>query len=402
MNPRIFDYYERGTASWRWPNPLDAPDVPPSEYLTAYKLGRLHLHELVKQIEQSENCQRALARLEIEYPEDEATGFSISSIEEGVRDREADVRFGGIWTSRCLVEAFDGRIVNRYLWKSVSALIIGELIHTRNDAVVRVVPVSEKDDWPENATTSTDFLFITEGGAEYVAHLEFQHEMSVEQLFRRWDNVEMSCRSDLQERIVRSQSELPSLDRIPHENVARYRAQIEDLARGLSATATARRAALEAIASPSEEWKPENLITEFNLFSSEELAWGLLDDIETGIAGMAAAGGGDTFTKAYLCPGSLHDLLQQLKGGYCPQGVIGFCAKVEDFPSSGGGRWIFEKAPRLGLRQNAPFLLVDRKRKKALGAGVVGANERLHFGCGDQTEIDASQEADWLMLFPLR
>ncbi len=173
-----------------WPDPEDAPLVPPKNYLRAYLEDRESLPSvLTEQIRGSINCRRALENLSAELLledilEEEKPGLDLPGQEEIQElvdelekidlDRAKRALQGQIWTTSCAIRGFaEGSEVSFFNFNPMTVLILEPNV---------VVPCSPEACWPEENRGKGDVIIEPEGFVPLVAHMWLSIDMSHSQL----------------------------------------------------------------------------------------------------------------------------------------------------------------------------------------------------------------------------
>jgi len=186
-----------------WPDPEDAPLVPPRNYLRAY----LEDHEslppvLTEQIRGSINCRRALENLSAELLledilEEEKPKLDLPSTEEvdelldecvGIDLNSAVFALPGeIWTTQSFISGLvEGHKINFFNFNPIQILILDSGL---------VVPCSPEACWPEENRGTGDVIIQPEGYVTMVAHMWLSTKMSFSQLARKVSTVELPSES---------------------------------------------------------------------------------------------------------------------------------------------------------------------------------------------------------------
>jgi hypothetical protein len=202
-----------------WPDPFEAPEVPPREFLERYCLGVGHLpHEegyrvhLPDQIVESVNCRRALEWLGAQaepghflhrlaqengipsgWAEFKARRFPGAEEPSPVRRPQARAEAAAgrppepdqIWTTRHRVEFFDGRDErwwrSRYTWQPVEALLAEGPLAADDDEIWRAMPCTPLAVWGEHNVGSQEAVVEAPEAGLYVVHFRLEYPVSREQ-----------------------------------------------------------------------------------------------------------------------------------------------------------------------------------------------------------------------------
>jgi hypothetical protein len=182
-----------------WPDPEDAPLVPPQNYLRAYLEGRESLPPvLTEQIRGSINCRRALENLsaellledileeekpELDLPGREEIQELVDELEKMNLDRAKHALQGQIWTTSCTIRGFaEGSEVSFFNFNPMTVLILEPCV---------VVPCSPEACWPEENRGKGDVVIEPEGFVPMVAHMWLRIDMSHSQLAQKVATVKL-------------------------------------------------------------------------------------------------------------------------------------------------------------------------------------------------------------------
>lgn len=193
-----------------WPDPMEAPDVPPKTILTDFLEDSTRMEaELVRQIETSVACLRALEELIAEEPEKEISSYMTAFFQKAgiVEDREDDLNDventedspipfpssqcqllsahpGQIRSVRHELQCWDGESLSkRFNFKPVDILIVSNRIQRPAGDFFRAIPCSPSEIWrTEDMLCPEDVVFTTVGGSEWVLHTWLGYPVSVDDL----------------------------------------------------------------------------------------------------------------------------------------------------------------------------------------------------------------------------
>jgi hypothetical protein len=266
-----------------WPNPFEAPDVPPRELLEAFRRGPEHLPQdmrdwLPAQIKQSVNCQLALEVLKTEEDPGHILHPLISPAEDArlamtaweefkarhrvaheqpmeaavLRDAPAvpphTIPLGSpeepavdqIWTTKGDVEIFNGRRPEpRRVWLPMNVLLAEGPIQDRGETLWRAMPCTPLEVWGEENVGDSEAVVNVPVEGEYVVHFRLEYPVSARQLHACIGTVEDSG-------IVPGNA--PTTPELELE-----RERVLECAAWLSATADAQRTRAEASVEPPME-----------------------------------------------------------------------------------------------------------------------------------------------------
>lgn len=183
-----------------WPDPSEAPEVPPYDLLKKYLNDPSSIEDdLADQIDNSPNCRRALERIRQES-NDPISGEAISFFNElrsimsesGVKktkkcfapiNNNPTFRFGSAWTTRSEVKMRVGNdIVKRWTFMPMDVILLDNGVEIGSDKIYRAVAISKFELWKDNVAEDEVIIKIPKMGL-YVAHLWLNYPVSEEQLF---------------------------------------------------------------------------------------------------------------------------------------------------------------------------------------------------------------------------
>ena len=182
-----------------WPDPEDAPLVPPRNYLRAYLEDRESLPPvLTEQIRGSINCRRALENLssellledileeekpKLDLPGQEEIQELVDELEKIDLDRAVFAVQGQIWTTSCAISGFaEGSEVSFFNFNPTTVLILEPNV---------AVPCSPEACWPVENRGRGDVVIEPEGFVPLVAHMWLSIDMSHSQLAQQVATVKL-------------------------------------------------------------------------------------------------------------------------------------------------------------------------------------------------------------------
>lgn len=191
-----------------WPDPEDAPLVPPRNYLRAYLEDRESLPPvLTEQIRGSINCRRALENLSAELLledilEEEKSKLDLPSIEEVdelIEETNVDnlthlAKRGFVYTTSCFqTQNQEDGSLGYFNFSPQTVLVLSEPC----EEFYQVVPCSPEACWPEENRGFGDLLIEPNGFVPLVAHLWCEMNIPATHL-RNWvGQVELPHLSEL-------------------------------------------------------------------------------------------------------------------------------------------------------------------------------------------------------------
>ncbi len=410
-----------------WPDPFDAPDVPPRDMLADYMRGGVarlpHVHGyryyLPKQITESINCQRALEALRAEQDPDHILHPAISAELEEHLARQAWEVFKAqlsksprppirstvhgtlpapvlppqppatptadqIWTTSHEVKRFDGfRRQSRYTWHPVNVLLAEGPRPSGDDLVWRAMPCSPLDFWGVENVGDAEAVVEVSGAGTYVVHFQLEYPVSKSQLHAF---VGVVADRTVEPGKAAATSEL-RLERL----------RLFERAKWLSATADAFLA----------EWEHKSEVKNSVGQLPTNIRRVEFSDARAGVPAMAASGGGAPLMPAFLWHGSLPDYLNRLQKGEQPAGLEGFRVKlIPPGPQQISGQvcaqWSVEGdvPPSVAalLQPGLIFFLLDRMQGRVLGDGNCREGGVFELTNGDWPEVRDSDRNDWALL----
>ena len=401
-DPTAFGGPEFEASRRLWPDPFEAPGVPPPDVLLRLAEHPEEDIDLVAQVCGSLEARRAL------FTALAAWNFSALSprdkplrpIAMGLRLSGADEApvFGEIWHSSAVVEHYDGeRIAPRRTWSPPMALVVSEPQDTGFDTICRAVFCSVRELCDEEILEcGGTSLFCDSAGYEYVAHLGLEYPVSCSQLAVRVGVVDPSGLAPLQESMAAHQSDAPHPRLNGAKALSTYGSavflRLAAQAAWLSANADARLAHRESDAEADEQME--------DVFGGWDTVSNCLLPLEEALP-MAAAGGGQRWTTLLTVHGSLKNLKASLQAADGPPARR---AALNDYPvarddGSASGQWEIKEGeiPEDGCE----FFLIHRQSGAVLGAGHAMADGILELDDGDQPGIDAAGEGDFLLVLAL-
>jgi hypothetical protein len=381
-----------------WPDPFEAPGVPPADVLLRLAENPSEDPDLVAQIQENTEARRAL--------------FSALSLRGlvGIQSRTKALtpisrrqyatclgespHFGEIRHTSPVVEAFDGsQLVHRRTWTPPMALIVSEPQDMGFDHVCRAVLCSVEEVCDEEILESTANLVFTDAaGFRYVAHLDLEYPVSTAQLGALVGQVEGSEVVALQEVMLahlagEDHPRLCSPGVLSTHGRAVYRRMAAN-ANWLAATAEARRDHYEA-----QQRKNGNVIVIFD----EPETTRLVAEAEENLP-LAAAGGGKCLTPVLVLLGPVESLREAVTQAMRAKTALRQ-ATMSDPPFAGpdgtaSGQWIAE----FQIREGCEFFLVHKKNGFLLGAGHVAAEGVLHLERAERQLVDDGSPSEFLLI----
>lgn len=194
-----------------WPDPMEAPDVPPKKDLVAFleDLGKIN-SDLARQIESSVSCLRALEGLQAEDQTENKNSATMTAFfqkvgiaddQENRQDEDktpnshpvapppahrlpTEVRCRQIRSVRLEYQYWDGETFSRkFNFKPVDLLITSDRIERPAGDFFRAVPCSPSEIWrTEDMLCPEDLVFKTVGGSQWVLHTWLGYQVSVDDL----------------------------------------------------------------------------------------------------------------------------------------------------------------------------------------------------------------------------
>lgn len=188
-----------------WPDPLDAPEVPPEGVLRSFlKDPDAVEQDLADQIRESLNCRRALEKIEIEDGNHPWSDFITAGEKTPFPDLsrlvipkgrqvpqpvklpgtgEVAPCFGQVWHTSPNVKIFrDGKIIDRKTFLPPVVIIVEDGVNVGYDTIFRAIPVSPVELWPNSWLGDDELLVKIPGLGEYAAHIWLEYPLSIEQL----------------------------------------------------------------------------------------------------------------------------------------------------------------------------------------------------------------------------
>ena len=191
-----------------WPDPEDAPLVPPQNYLRAYLEDRESLPPvLTEQIRGSINCRRALENLPAavlleDILEEEKPKLDLPSTEEvdelieeiNVDNLTHFAKRGSIYTTSCYqTQNEENGNLGYFNFSPQTVLVLSE----PDDDFCNVVPCSPEACWPEENRGLGDLVIEPNGFVPVVAHLWCEKDIPMTQLRNLIGQVELPHYSEL-------------------------------------------------------------------------------------------------------------------------------------------------------------------------------------------------------------
>ena len=371
-----------------WPDPWEAPEVPPRDVLQLYQQGIQNLPSefrtwLPNQIRASVNCQRALEELRAEtnpehllHPVVSAFRSDIPPLVSGyigqtappgaekslTSQARAPAKSSGavdpapdqLWTTRPGVAHFNGRgMESRYTWGPLNVFLVEHQPAGRGEVLWRAIPCTPLWVWGEENVGSDEAVIEIEDGEQYVAHFTLEYPVHARQLY--------ACIG------VAKDVELEPGHAQTTPNLALERDRLLDCADWLSATADARLRWYESLAQPPG-------VLELDL--EKATAWRDRQERNLVTASLASLG---PVTLCILWREDLSKLYQSIAGGELA-GQYQFTAQVQDAPQEDAerpgnclARWEIDDAEARGrLQDGNTFHVVKGKDfAKIIGHGLI-------------------------------
>lgn len=377
-----------------WPDPFEAPEVPPADILQRLFANPDQDPDLLVQIEGSATCARAVAALK-------ARELLFGQLEKvkplkPLREQlcpaavpESPPAFGEIWRTRMVVEGFDGeKIVPRKTWSPPLAFITGEPQSVGFDTVCRAMLCSLRelcDD--EIAAVDADIIRL-ESGHEFVVHFAFEYPVSLSQLEVCLGTIDPFEGAALQEKIAAFS--------MPEEESGAAADQLSPaVATGLERLAEFG-AWLASNAEARLDRQNASVAIENSSGTNPRLEVALFPGLvrEFGFEDLAlAAEGGKRWTNALVWTGGLA-AVKSAKPARAE--LIEFPAGQENGEATGQWRLELDAGRRLG--EGTEFLLAQASTGRVMGAGRAGTEGYLELETGGGFE--EIPVADWILLFP--
>jgi|GEM_PF-5310899 len=405
MNP--FDFIdptiEGGTAfeasQFLWPDPFEAPWVPPTDMLLRLVRHPEEDPSLAGQVLQSMEGRRAVALLDSlralgRVKERETPLVPINktlTAEHGVAKSPA---FGEIWLSSQFAEHFDENgILARRSWRPALALIVSEPQDLGYDSVCRGIYCGSTELCEREILSSTPcFRFIDEDENEFVAHLDLEYPISCFQLDRRIAGIAFEEVTVLQEALA------SFLKDEPHPRLSSWRTlskageisfqKISAMAQWLCQTVDAR---LRKRESEAEEVASNVL----RLENWDGTVQHHLSQIEEALP--LAASGGRSRTTVLFTTGSLNELSRPLvTGDMTPMEAV-----LHEYPKgardgSATGQW--ELPEPLTDSDDTEFFLIRRTDGTVLGAGTLIDHQFLELKHGDAEALEQTPTDGFVLI----
>jgi hypothetical protein len=381
-----------------WPNPFDAPGVPPLGVLLRLAGHPEEDPNLVAQIQGIIEARRALF-----------SALSLGGL-VGLQTRTKPLtpisrrqyatclgeppHFGEIRQTTPVVEAFDGnQIVPRRTWTPPMALIVSEPQDMGFDHVCRAVLCSVREVCDEEILESTANLAFTDSaGFRYVAHFDLEYPVSTAQLGALVGQVEGSEVVALQEVMLahltgEDHPRLCSASTLSTHGRAVYRRMAAN-ADWLAATAEARREHYEA-----QQQEIANVLIIFDEPDTKRLVAEAEETLP-----LAAAGGGKCLTPVLVLPGPVESLsegvTQAMRAKIPLRQATMSDAPFAEPDGTASGQWIAEFQVPAGCE----FFLVHKSTGFLLGAGHVAAEGVLHLECAERQLVDDGSPSEFLLI----
>jgi hypothetical protein len=175
-----------------WPDPYDAPDVPPRNWLLRYVAGTASATlDREAQLAESPNAQRALEILHAEL------AFGAAAVETPMLPSGADEATnvvtpfavvsgpvaGQLWTTKGRVRHFDGhRLVWRETFLPLTVMLFEKGSEHCGKDQWKVIPVSPEETWPDEYLALDESRIELTNGEDWVAHLWLEAEVPTDEL----------------------------------------------------------------------------------------------------------------------------------------------------------------------------------------------------------------------------
>ena len=382
-----------------WPDPFEAPDVPPTDILQ-----RLLGHpgsdpDLEAQVAESATGRRAVAAMRATLAIFGPTGSSKSL--KPIRQQllstarpESPPAFGEIWRTRMVVEHFDGEeIVPRKTWAPSLAFITDEPQDVGFDTICRAMLCSIREMCdPEVADIDSEVVRL-DSGHEFVVHFALEYPVSTSQLEICIGEIDPMQAGSLQEKMSSFASCTETDAANAPEISPSVLIQLERLAEfgaWLASNADARIARQNAAASPVRVVTPNRFapcVEAVRSYHFEGLA--------------LAAEGGQRWTNALIWAGGIDALKPFVSTG--AQSELRARAELIECPACKAdgeavGQWRLEHGTAASVPEGTEFFLAQASTGRILAAGRAGTDGFVDLETGGG--FKEIQPADWLLLFP--
>ena len=322
-----------------WPDPWEAPEVPPRDMLQLYQQGVQNLPPefrtwLPGQIRGSVNCQRALEELRAESKSEHLLHSFLSPVAE-----VAPVELSGhisesispvdttspkadapavpaamvepapdqVWTTQPRVAHFNGRgMESRYTWQPVNVLLVEAQSVGHRETLWRAIPCTPLWVWGEENVGGDEAVIEVADKGEYVAHFTLEFPVHSLQLY--------SCVG------VAKDAELMAGQAQTTPELALEREQLLDRATWLTATADARLRWYESLAQPAEV---------AGLDLQRAAVWRDREERNLATANLASL---EPVTLGILWREGLSALYKSIMGESLAPGQYRFTARIQDEP----------------------------------------------------------------------
>ncbi len=442
-----------------WPDPFEAPEVPPRDLLEAYRRGPEHLPEKVRgwlpaQIAQSVNCQRAVEMLRAEGDPGHVLHPLISSEEErrlalpNLKSQISNLRseaarrsaeepvdtlrespapenlepeisnlesrvapeIDQVWTTKADVQIFNGQNLEpRRVWRPMNVLLAEGPIRDAGETIWRAMPCTPLWVWGEENVGDSEAVVNVPGAGDYVVHFRLEYPVSARQLH--------ACIGVAEDRDF-APGNAPSTPELELE-----RERVVEFAAWLSATADARRALREWQADMEEQeqqdvWRfrrrmglvPVEVPGRGRFESSERWHFrasltpqpAARKRIEDSIA-LAAKTPGSLASQAVLVRGRPEELVEQatpvgVLAGSKPACILLEPTQTTAFSGSAFARWdVSELVPELS--EPRQMVVLSPTLDSILANGYVHDGVAIAVGCDwEECRKTIDRWEDWLIL----
>jgi hypothetical protein len=379
-----------------WPDPFEAPDVPPADILL-----RLLKHpgldpDLEAQIAGSASGRRAIAALRATAAIFGHAGGSkplrpIVQQITGSACSECAPAFGEIWRTRMVVEHFDGeKIVPRKTWSPPLAFITGEPQNVGFDTVCRAMLCSIREICDPLVAGIDSAVLRLESGHEFVVHFALEYPVSTSQLEICIGAIDPVQAAPLQGKMAAfasgTEADAPAIS----SDMSARLERLGEFGAWLASNADARLARQNAAALPGRIVAPDRFdpcIEAVRSYHFEDLA--------------LAAEGGQRWTNVLIWAGGIDALKPFVTTG--DPGGLRARAELIEYPAckDGGeavGQWRLEPGTAASVPEGAEFFLAQASTGRIMAAGRAGSDGFIDLETGGGfLEIPA---ADWLLIFP--
>ncbi len=292
-----------------WPDPDEAPEVPPEATLQTYlNAPDLLESDIRAQIKKSIQCQRALEYIRLKPLDDEDTSWINASLLQDLKAKLASKtpnepmptkhipafihrQFGQIWKTRSEVEYWNGsRMAHRFTFRPPQVILLSNPIDLPwDDTIYRAAVVTPAECWTADRMADDEITITIPDIGDYVVHLWLSYPVSGCQISDFIGTPDGNSETRLQIALAAREEGLPlapkdgaglPLDPVADQDTFLERERLLDCASWLPATADARREWAES--SMNTDCLPERTSIPFSFSQQEKFALAACSVQETG------------------------------------------------------------------------------------------------------------------------